>query len=453
MLLAGCLLMWLPAARAQVQSDILEAYIEYGLKENLGLSAQRLTYQSQAAALQEARGMALPRLSFEASYTLAGGGRAIEFPVGDLFNPVYQTLNKLSGEERFPTDLENVNEQFLPNNFHETKLRVIQPIFNPDIRYNRRIQEKRLAMQGASREAYRDELIKSIKVAYFQYLQTEAVIDIYDASQTLLLELLRVNQRLVDNNKATYEVISSTKYELDKLEKDRAAAEKNRQMARANFNFLLNRPLESLVEVDSTLGLPVLSPDSLSTLQNQALRARPELQEVRLGLEAREEAILMEKARRLPTLAAVLDVGYQGFEYTFDQDQDYWLGQVSLSWTLFNGQQRKARITQAQLQSQALAKEAAAIDQQVRLQVEQAYYQHQASQVALRASLTGLAHARDVFRIREKKYLEDQASLLELTDARTQYIQARLNVVVDTYQVLMHRANLEWASGQTPIQP
>ena len=40
--------------------------------------------------------MFLPDISMNARYTVARGGRIIEFPVGDLLNPVYITLNMLT---------------------------------------------------------------------------------------------------------------------------------------------------------------------------------------------------------------------------------------------------------------------------------------------------------------------------------------------------------------------
>jgi hypothetical protein len=35
-------------------------------------------------------------------YFMAGGGRTVDFPVGDLLNPVYTTLNQLTGGNNFP---------------------------------------------------------------------------------------------------------------------------------------------------------------------------------------------------------------------------------------------------------------------------------------------------------------------------------------------------------------
>ena len=427
--------------------EILNSYVQEGLERNLSLQVQELDYQTSIQALREAKGLYLPQVSFQASYTLAGGGRALQFPIGDLFNPVYQTLNGLTGEQRFPTDLENVDETFLPNNFHETKLRIIQPIFNPDIKYNKLIRERMLSAQGASKEAYELELSKEIKTAYYVFLQTETVLGIYDESENLLIELLRVNQRLVDEQKATYEVVSNTKFELSKLDQEKATAETQRQRAQAYFNFLLNAPLDRPIEIDTSLQASTQLWDQLLALQDQAVNNRAELRQLQAGIEAQELNVQMNEASFLPRVNAVLDMGFQGFKYTFDQDQDFWLGQISLSWDLFNGNQRKARLAQSQLAKQTLSKQEAASQQQIRLQVEEKFYELMASRKALSASLSGQAHARDVYRIKNKKYIEDQASLLELTEARTQYVQAQIQTVINQYQLLINQAELEWTVG------
>ena len=87
---------------ARAQNPILENYIREGLESNRGLKQKQLDYASNLAALKEARGLFLPDISLNARYTVAEGGRMIEFPVGDLLNPVYSTLNMLTGSSQFP---------------------------------------------------------------------------------------------------------------------------------------------------------------------------------------------------------------------------------------------------------------------------------------------------------------------------------------------------------------
>lgn len=156
------------AQPTSTEPSLLDAYVTEGLKNNLQLLQENLSVDQRWTAIQEARGQFLPAVSFQADYTLSGG-RSIALPIGDLLNPVYNTLNQITGSSDFPTALENVNEQFLPNNFHDTKVRVIQPILNTDLYHNLNIRENELAAQEAQREAFRNQLVKDIKLSYFNY--------------------------------------------------------------------------------------------------------------------------------------------------------------------------------------------------------------------------------------------------------------------------------------------
>ena len=73
-------------------SPVLESYIAEGLKNNLNLKQKNLSYLAALEDLEIARGAFFPDIRFNARYTVADGGRLIEFPVGDLLNPVYSTL-------------------------------------------------------------------------------------------------------------------------------------------------------------------------------------------------------------------------------------------------------------------------------------------------------------------------------------------------------------------------
>ncbi len=77
----------------------------------------------------------MPSVNLTASYTLAAGGRVIEFPIGDLLNGAYATLNQLTASQRFP-QLENQKILLAPNNFYDVKVRTTYPIFNKDIQHN-----------------------------------------------------------------------------------------------------------------------------------------------------------------------------------------------------------------------------------------------------------------------------------------------------------------------------
>src|SRR3954470_7340240 len=96
---------------AKAQSQVLEAYVQEGIKSNLQLQQEQLNYDKSVENLNLAKALFLPQLSANSSYSWAHGGRKITIPVGDLMNPVYSTLNQLTGTNAFP-QIQNSNTQF-----------------------------------------------------------------------------------------------------------------------------------------------------------------------------------------------------------------------------------------------------------------------------------------------------------------------------------------------------
>src|SRR5262249_55268976 len=87
-----------PAARPHR----LRFLVDEALRANLGLAEERDSERRAAAEVGEARGLLLPALGLESRYSHLHGG----FDVGKLINPVYATLDQLTGTTRFPTDLD-----------------------------------------------------------------------------------------------------------------------------------------------------------------------------------------------------------------------------------------------------------------------------------------------------------------------------------------------------------
>ena len=184
------LLIFAPIWAFSQTSSVLEVYIQEGLKQNLGLKQERLEIEKSVENINQAKSNFMPKVTFSPTYSLAAGGRRLEFPIGDLLNPVYSTLNQLTKSSNFP-QVENVNQQLAPNNFHDTKLSFQYPIFNTDIRYNLLIQRDLVSAQEAKKRVLENEIRYSITIAYLQYLQTLEAQKIYQVSRTLLTDFVK----------------------------------------------------------------------------------------------------------------------------------------------------------------------------------------------------------------------------------------------------------------------
>ncbi len=422
--------------------SILQAYIDEGLKSNLQLKQEQLNYEKSVESLNIARSLILPQIALNASYSLAQGGRKIDFPIGDLLNPVYSTLNKLTDSNQFPT-LPNQSIQFLPNNFHDTKVRVIQQIFNPDIYFNYKAQKELISVQQAQKNSYENELKYSITAAYYQYLQSEEALKVLTETRSFLTELLKLNQKLVANQKATKDVVLGAEYEINKIDQQLAESEKDHQVAKAYFNFLLNKDLDTDIIIDTTL-VSSHNDQSIEQLRELALSQRQEIKQLQSGLQASEQVLALNRhSAMLPKVNLVGDIGYQGFEYKFDNSQQYALVQFSLSWDIFKGGEKRAKTQQARLDYQVVENKMEQLRKQIELQVIQTHYERQASEQAWSTAQSGVRSAEKNFQIIRSKYNEGQAILLEYLDAQNKWTTAKLTQSLRLFDLLRAEANLQ----------
>lgn len=440
----GAVLLLLSGTASHAQS-ILDGYVQEGLQSNLALRQESLEVKRVTESLVQARALFYPRLTFNPTYSLAAGGRRLQFPIGDLLNPVYGTLNKLTGAERFPTNLENVDELLAPNNFHDTRVSVQYAIFNSDIQYNYLIQKQLLTAQEARRRVIENELRYNIRTAYYQYLQTLDALRIYQNARSLLAETVRLNQKLVSNNVATRDAVTSAEYEVSKIDQQLAGAEKARTTAQAYFNFLLNRDLGANIRVDSallTVPLPP-QPENLAGLQESAVTHRQELDQLRGSLQAAQTAIKLNEANmKLPNVYVGGYAGFQGFGYTF-RNQAYGIAQFGLSWDIFKGYEKRSKIQQARIQTETLQTRLTEVQQQIRLQVVQAYADVEATQAALQATGQGVNATGQTLKIIDSKYRNGQALLIEFLKAQNDHTTARIQQSLTRFDLLGKRAGLD----------
>jgi outer membrane protein TolC len=402
-------------------------------------------------ALKEARGMYLPRISLEARYSWAGGGRLIEMPIGDLVNPIHETLNQLlllNGlEPGFPADIENEVIPFLRPHEHETKLRIIQPIFQPAIFYNSKIKSELNKIQKAKLNAFKRQLVSDIKTAYFTYLKTLKIKELLDSTRLLLEENLRISKSLFKNHKVTEEIVFRSKAELSKLDQQIAEAEKGIQLAASYFNFLLNQPLDKKITISPHTGFLFKSETRLKELEVYALAHRFEFKQLYGAINAARYGVKLQGSKFLPSITAVFDYGFQGEKYGFTSQDDFWMASLVLSWNLFNGFQDSAQRVQAKLEKKRLMSQLSELENKIRLQVKEAYYKVVVAKKTIRSSQDVLNSRKEAFHIVSKKYEQGMVPQIEYIQARNDYTNAGITNIIAIFDCYIREARLEQASA------
>lgn len=444
--LSWLILLSLGASMLCAQNQILEEYISEGLLSNQGLKQKQLDYSSNLSALKEAKGLFLPDLSLNARYTVASGGRTIEFPVGDMLNPVYRTLNMLTESEMFP-DIENQEFPFLRPTEHETKMTLIQPIFNSELIANYRIRKQYTEIARIDVDRYKRELIREITKAYYEHQKANNLVLLADTTLALVTENLRVSQRLFENDKVTIDAVYRSESELSKVEVQRAQANNFLEASRSFFNFLLNRPLDSDIQLISLRPEPVsVSLDEASLL---AIQNRDELLQIEQYQQLNVHVTDLHKGKNIPGLFGVVDYGFQGEQYSFTGEDDFVMASLVMKWNLFQGSTNRQKVQQSKIDGEKLDELYAETQQQIRLEVINYYYALQAAYESVQSARKQTRSAQRAYELISRKYTEGQSSLLELIDARSSLTSAVANSIIAGSDFFSSLADFEFAMGAT----
>ncbi len=428
------------------QSAILDTYIQEGLNGNLALKQQSLEVEKAIKAIDEARSNLFPKIAFSPTYTLAAGGRKIAFPIGDLLNPVYTTLNQLTASNNFP-QVENEEIQFLPNNFQETKIDFQLPLFNSGIKYNIKLKTDLSNSERSKKRLLAYELKYQIEAAYYQYLQSLEAIKVYEESLGFLNDYLSFNQKLVANDLAIKDLIYASEYEISKLESERTSARKNSKVAAAYFNFLINRPAQSAIEVDSTLFQlsPVL--EALKNYQNAALIYRPEFDQLRMGKATTGTLLeLQEKDAKRPDFFIGGNAGMQGYGYQF-KDQGYALIQLGMNWDIFHGKEKKHKIEQTKIQQRILSLKEEETATQIKLQVAQALFELEAAVSKDKLATQGISSTEKLLAMTKRKYENNDVLYIEVLKVQNDHMIGQLTSRLAQFDVWLKKSALDKVSG------
>ena len=419
----------------------LEKYIETGLKNNLVLQQKNISLENALNALKTANSLFFPSVDLKGDYQSGDGGRSISFPVGDMLNPVYRTLNQLTSGNEFP-DINNFETNFFPQNFYDLKVRTSLPIINSDLIYNRTIRKQQITMQEYDVEIYKRELTRNIQVAYYNYLSAAKSIAIYDGALSLAREAKRMNQSLLDNGKSLKAYVLRSESEVQELEAKRTSAQQQMKNARMYFNFILNSSPDEVIDTTDVVSVNQKIVDQY-LLNEVSINDRTELKALDQSTSICQNVLKMSKAYWVPNLNGFLDVGSQAGDWKFNNKSKYYFFGFQLNIPLFSAGKNRIRIKQSELELKNRLIENSYTRNRIQLSADMARNSLVESNKNYAASIKQLDAATAYNELIEKGYKEGINTFIETIDARNQLTTASLQLVINKYQLLAALANYE----------
>ena len=435
-------LLFLSTVMHAQSTDYLDQYIAIGMDQNLQLKQQEFEVEKSLQDLRSVRGSLLPTIDLNARYTKANGGRSFQMPLGDMMNPVYNTLNGLVGEGTFP-NIENQEINFNRTTDVDTRISLLQPVYNSRLLVQNKIQNELTVMVGEDLSIMKRDIVQEIKTSYYTYLKTWKLKVLLTETRKLVEENLRVSEVLFNNDKVTEDAVWRSKTEVRKVEFQIAEAEKQYQLSKRYFNLLLNRDMEDSIFV-SQIEEVFLKQDFSSSVNYVN---REELEKLLVAQNVAHHQAKMATSNNLPNFYFAFDAGFQGSKYEFTSENDYFLASAVMSWNLFSGFQNNAQKQKAKIEQLRLKTQYNDVQNSLRLQVAEARLEFERSAKNYQTTIAAEQEATSSFTIVNRKYEEGLSSQVELIDARTFMTNAAAEDISARYDILISIAAYERATA------
>ncbi len=446
--------------RGTIQSLSLEQALAVAFAGSAELQGQREQVAAALADLQAALGTYWPRISAVASGGTSQSNTSAIAPVGNTnlgFGPQFST-NGLATAQGQPTGgaftVPSGGGAYLNESLNSVQGGLELRYALLDFSRTPRVRAARARLHEA-RNAYANDLRRlqlQVSEAYYQLQQADQLVRIRDAAVRNDLVILQDALELKQAGMVPrLDVLRRRAIEASDQEL-LIQALADRAVARRQLGVVLNLPPDITPSASDPIRVQPRWPLDLETSLLAAYRDNPELEAVL----ATREALAREKdaaaAALLPTLSLFAAAGgYATNANQFDisvsgggccgstvipvqNTNGYeWSIGLTLRWLLFDGGTTASQVRSLARREAAAAQQFAARRNDIRLRLEQAFFNHEASLAKLSSARRGVAAALEAFRDVRLRYRTGLSNEVDLSITQERLINSlvqRLNATV-----------------------
>jgi OMF family outer membrane factor len=341
-----------------------------------------------------------------------------------------------------------------------------------------RAARARLEQQRNTYASQLRSLQLQVSEAYYQLQQREQLVRVYDANLRNDLVLLQESLDLKQAGLVPRLDVLRRRASQAAGEESLIQALADRAVARRQLAVLLNLPPEITPSASDPIVVQPRWPLNLEQSLLEAYRGNPELEAILATRTALAEQSQATAAGLLPTLSLFAAVGGSASQSSLDNftiggggccgstalplststGWDWSVG-LTFTWLLFDAGTTAGQARALARQEAAAAQQYAANRNDIRLRIEQAFFNHEASLAKLSSARRGVAAALEAFRDVRLRYVSGLSSEVDVSVTQDQLVDSlvrRLNATVDvnvTYARLLRELLPMPRDPQQPVQP
>jgi outer membrane protein len=388
-------------------------------------------------------------------------GRIVEAKADALPDITWNTLAMRSRDpgllnspnfDAFPQEFRDALRP-LPGNAFSTTADIRQTLFS--FKLGKALEAARVARTSGDQDTQRARQVTALDAirAYNQLLfsmEQFRVIQTNVQSKQTHVDYAR-NRRAA--GVATELEVLRAEVDLENARAEAIRAENEVSGARALLNTVMLRPTSApVVPTDSLAVVPFAA--EFDAAVAEALTARPELQLLRTQERVQSLLIDVTAADAKPSVEFT---GAYGFAVRrprnlFDPDFSSWSAAINLKVPLFDGRRTAGRVAQSVAQRNTVTQQIAALENQVRLDVQSAFDALALADRTIQASELNVVQARRASEMTEANYKLGAATQLDVVDAQQSLRQAENIRNQAMYIHANARATLRFVMGRNPLE-
>jgi outer membrane protein len=446
----GLLIIWtillaprLSAAETQRALSLRES-IAIALKQSVLIHAANEGVRGAEAQQKEAFTGFLPKFSASYSYTRLNTDPTVTTPGTSL------TLPPPIGSATMPP----ATYQAGTKDNYNWAIEARQPLFaGGGILANYEASRLAVDITRLEETAVVQDLVQEVKVAYYSILKAVRLLDVAKQS----VERLKAHREMAQG---FYDVGMIPKNDLLYAEVELASghqlllrAENGVEIAKARFNSVLRREINSPVEIEDRLPESALTAP-LDACIMSALKSRPEIRSTLKRVEQARSIVKLIKSEYYPSIGMVGNYarygdtpGVAGSPY---KSQENWYVLAVANWNFWEWGKTKYKVDASLSRENQAADILANIQDQISLDVKNAFLLHREAEKKIQVTKRAIEQAEENFRINTERYREQVGTSTDVIDAQTLLTKTRSDHYNALGDLNISRARLERAMGESP---
>ncbi len=289
-------------------------------------------------------------------------------------------------------------------------------------------------------------------VAYYDLLRAEQSVRVAQAALDAYREQLKTNTRLFEGGVGQKIDVLRAQSQVADAERELVRRQNALNSARSRLNDLVGRPLDQATTVAGTDSEAQAAPEDRPALIQRALDRRAEVLASATEVRAAEKGIKLARASTDPRFSVGLAGNYYpttSFQYVRQSTAAITLG---VTIPIYEGGLARERQREARALVEAAKARGDRVRRDVALQVQNAALDVETARKRLDASNAAVAAATAARDLAQRRYENQVAVYLEVTDAQSALTLAQAAQVDARYDLLTAQARLTRAVGEPLVK-